>query len=124
MYDNYPIEHLQPTRTRSNIILIGSWPVLAVDLRPSDTGFWYRVSAPSGWAYSATFIAIGTAGHQTAGDLNGRVITPGEWLHQPVHFPVMHAAVTSFRVEPASVSAEEAAPALSAGSVAASLLRA
>jgi hypothetical protein len=96
--------------------------MLAVNCRPSDTGFWYKVSAPSGSAYSANFIAIGTAGHQTAGELNGRVSTPGEWLHQPVHFPVMHAAVTSFCVERASVSNEEAAPALSAGSVAPSSL--
>jgi hypothetical protein len=96
--------------------------VLAVDFRPSDTGFWYKVSAPTGSAYSANFIAIGIAGHQTAGELNGRASTPAEWLHQPVHFPVMHAAVTHFCVEQASVSTEEEAPALSARSVAPSSL--
>ncbi|HYW17212.1 MAG TPA: hypothetical protein VE891_13800 [Allosphingosinicella sp.] len=96
--------------------------MLALHFRPSDTGFWYKVSAPSGSAYSANFIAIGTAGHQTAGELNGRASTPGEWLHQPVHFPVMHAAATSFRVERASDSPEEAAPALSAVGVAPSSL--
>jgi len=96
--------------------------VLAVDFRPSDTGFWYKVSAPPGSAYSAQFIAIGTAGHQTAGELTGRVGTQAEWLHQLVHFPVMHAAVTSLRVERASVSNGGAAPALSAGSDAPSSL--
>lgn len=70
--------------------------MLAINCRPSDTGFWYKVSAPQDSLFSAEFIAIGTSGHQTAGELGGRVCETDEWLYQPVHFPVMHAAVTRF----------------------------
>lgn len=70
--------------------------MLSISCKPSETGFWYMVSAPIGSVYSVEFIAFGISGHQTSGELCGSVVAADEWRHEAVHFPVMQAAVTCF----------------------------
>ena len=68
-----------------------------VSCKPEKYGFWYRVVGPPGARFWFRFVAIGTGGHQTVGEVGG-VIGEVDWLYWAVHFPVMHAALLAFDV--------------------------
>jgi hypothetical protein len=75
--------------------------MVSINCRPDRSGFSYKVSGPEGAKFWATYLAIGTGGHQTVGDLAGIASDADEWIFKPVHFPVMHAAITGFGLEAA-----------------------
>jgi hypothetical protein len=72
---------------------------VAMNCRPERSGFWYRVLGPKGARFQLGFIALGTGGYQTSGDIDGVIDEADDWKYWPVHFNVMQAAVTSFDVQ-------------------------
>lgn len=70
---------------------------VGIGCKPERKGFWFRVIGSEGQRFWFTYVAVGVGGHQTIGEVAGR-ITDGDWEYQVLHFPVMHVGITSFDV--------------------------